>query len=112
MRSSRLYSEISNSLPSVIASNGQAVPPAVAGVDGTLVLRVLLRDRLLEDLLQRYAEALERVRDEGHQTPAIRSARRGRRSRARSGLRPVGAPSSRSASAGRSGDAGATRGAR
>src|SRR5205823_1590928 len=44
----------------------QPVPPAVARVHGALVLRILLRDRLLEDLLQRYAEALQRVGDDGH----------------------------------------------
>src|SRR4051795_10046332 len=38
----------------------EPVPPAEARVERTLVLRVLLRDRLLEDLLQRHAEALER----------------------------------------------------
>src|SRR5215212_3024310 len=37
----------------------EPVAPAEARVDGPLVLRVLLRDRLLEDLLQRDAEALE-----------------------------------------------------
>src|SRR5579871_6997485 len=36
------------------------VPPAEARVDRPLVLRVLLRDRLLEDLLERDAEALQR----------------------------------------------------
>src|SRR3954466_9944310 len=44
----------------------QPVPAAVARVHGPLVLRVLLRDRLLEDLLQRDAEALQRVRDDSH----------------------------------------------
>src|SRR5690242_9761815 len=44
----------------------QAVAAAVARVHRPLVLRVLLRDRLLEDLLQRDAEALECVGDDGH----------------------------------------------
>src|SRR4029453_16187164 len=39
----------------------EPVPPAEARGEGALVLRVLLRDRLLEDLLQRDAQAAERV---------------------------------------------------
>src|SRR5207249_2165557 len=53
----------------------EAVAAAEARVDGALVLGVLLRDRLLEDLLQRHAEALEGGRNEiGHQTQTTRSA--------------------------------------
>src|SRR5207237_9893895 len=56
----------------------QAVPSAEARVDRPLVLRILLRDRLLEDVLQRHAEALERVRDDRHQiqttSAAVRTA--------------------------------------
>src|SRR4029077_15382385 len=37
----------------------QPMPPAEARVDRTLVLRVLLRDRLLEDLLEGDPEALQ-----------------------------------------------------
>src|SRR6478672_9612163 len=44
----------------------QAMASAEARVHRSLVLRVLLGDRLLEDLLQRDAEALERVRDDRH----------------------------------------------
>src|SRR5580765_322960 len=39
----------------------EPVPPAEARVERALELRVLLRDRLFEDLLQRDAEAAERV---------------------------------------------------
>src|SRR5579862_2650055 len=39
----------------------ETVPPAEARIDRPLVLRVLLRDRLLEDLLEGDAEALERL---------------------------------------------------
>src|SRR3954447_24371956 len=52
----------------------QPVAAAVARVDGPLVLGVLLRDRLLEDVLQRHAEPLERVRDERHQISTTRKA--------------------------------------
>src|SRR4051794_17970876 len=44
----------------------QAMTAAVARVHRPLVLRVLLRDRLLEDLLQRDAEALQRLWDDRH----------------------------------------------
>ena len=40
----------------------QPVPAAEARVERPLVLRVLLRDRLVEDLLERDPEALERVK--------------------------------------------------
>src|SRR5207248_5430111 len=44
----------------------QLMASAIAGIDRALVFRVLLRDRLLEDLLQRDAEPLQRLRDDGH----------------------------------------------
>ena len=49
----------------------QPVPAAEARVDGPLVLRVLLRDRLLEELPERDREALdavERLRTQSTQT--------------------------------------------
>src|SRR6185312_6476546 len=53
----------------------QAMAAAEARIHRALVLRVLLRDRLLEDLLQRHAEALQRVRnDEAHLTSTTRKA--------------------------------------
>ena len=53
-----------------------AVPmtAAEARVDRALVLRVLLRDRLLEDLLQRHAEALQRVRNNAHEMATTSAA--------------------------------------
>src|SRR5213075_1863010 len=39
----------------------EPVPAAEARIDRPLVLRVLLRDRLLEDLLEGYPEPLERL---------------------------------------------------
>src|SRR5581483_357293 len=52
----------------------QPVPAAEARIHRPLVLRVLLRDRLLDDLLQRHAEALQGVRDGGHQWTATTRA--------------------------------------
>ena len=53
----------------------QPVAAAIARIHGPLVLRVLLGDRLLEDLLQRHAEALQRVRDdEAHATATTKKA--------------------------------------
>src|SRR5579884_1957409 len=52
----------------------ETVAAAEARVDRPLVLRVLLRDRLLEHLLQRDAEALERVRDERAHTQTTSAA--------------------------------------
>jgi hypothetical protein len=51
----------------------ESVPAAEARVDGPLVLRVLLRDRLLEDVLERDPEALDRVERLGaHATGLLR----------------------------------------
>ena len=52
----------------------QAVTAAVARIHRSLVLGVLLRDRLAEDLLQRHAEALECVRDDRHYLTATTRA--------------------------------------
>src|SRR5581483_6410476 len=52
----------------------QPVPAAVARIDRPLVLRVLLRDRLAEDLLQRHAETLQRVRDDEAHTATTSAA--------------------------------------
>src|SRR5215211_7110411 len=70
----------------------QAVPAAPARIDRPLVLGVLLRDRLPEDLPEGDGEALERPeRLRAH----LRAPPGGRRSRRRSRSRSAGAPSSR-----------------
>src|SRR5262245_61284567 len=52
----------------------QPVPSAEARVHGFLVLRVLLRDRLVEQLAERDGEALERVERLRHQISTMRKA--------------------------------------
>src|SRR5439155_8099377 len=52
----------------------QPVPPAEARIDRPLVLRVLLCDRLLEDLFEGDPEAPEAVGDPGHQSATTSAA--------------------------------------